>query len=89
MVVPSPDAAPIVRGSVGVPACDAYLEDFARCIRKMDRAAQPAARRALESLRKSWVLSSSTGGGGGSLAHACQMATEAGRAATAGIGCGF
>ena len=88
-MVPSADAAPIARDTVGVPACDAYLEDFARCIRKMDRAAQPAARRALESLRRSWVLSSSSGGGGGSLAHACQMATEAARAATAGIGCSY
>lgn len=89
VLVPSADAAPVVRDTVGVPACDAYLEDFARCIRKMDKAAQPAARRALESLRKSWVLSSSSVGGSGPLAHACQMATEAARSATAGIGCSF
>jgi len=88
-VVPSPDAAPIARDTVGVPVCDAYIEDFARCMRKMDRAAQPAARRALDSLRRSWVLSSRSGDGGASLAHACQMATEAARAATAGIGCSF
>src|SRR5262245_59348913 len=87
VTVAAPDAVPIVRDTVGIPACDAYLDDFGRCIRKMDKAAQPAARRALDGLRRSWVASSRSPDGRAALAHACPMATEAARAATAGIGC--
>src|SRR5262249_25326527 len=44
--VAAPDAG--ARAALGVPACDAYLEELARCIHKMDKAAQPAARAFLE-----------------------------------------
>ncbi len=87
--VAAADAAPAARATVGVPACDAYLEDFARCIHKMDKAAQPAARRFLEDTRRVWWQSAHSVDGSGSLAQACRMASDAARNATAGLGCGF
>ncbi|HKA86069.1 MAG TPA: hypothetical protein VKE22_00335 [Haliangiales bacterium] len=85
--VAAPDAG--ARAALGVPACDAYLEELARCIHKMDKAAQPAARRFLEDTRRAWAQSARAVDGSGALSSACRLASDAARNATAGLGCSF
>jgi hypothetical protein len=90
IVVAPHDAGPVTpRATLGVPVCDAYLDDFARCIHKMDRAAQPAARKLLDDTRRAWSQSARSVEGNVVLSQACKLASDAARAATAGMGCGF
>ena len=78
---------PPARTQLGVPACDAYLDELARCIHRMDRAAQPAARKLLDDQRRAWAASARSIDANATLAQACKAAADAARSATSGIGC--
>jgi hypothetical protein len=63
---------------IGVPACDAYLETYARCIReKMPEESRKTALNAIEQSADAWRQAAQNEAGREALAQACKTATEA------------
>jgi hypothetical protein len=84
-VIPREDS-PI--GLVGVPPCDRYLENYARCLRtKVPAASRAMMEKSLNTTREAWRKAVATEAGKAGLAQACNTASAAAGKAMKAFGC--
>jgi hypothetical protein len=75
--------------SIGVPACDEYLDKVARCISTLSEESANAMRETAAESRRAWQELAATEDGRAVLADACKAALETTEASARAAGCSW
>jgi hypothetical protein len=85
----APETAPPSGKTVGVPACDEYLDKMARCIAKLSPESREPLAAGMEDSRKAWQSTAATAEGRAALVDACKAALDAAKTAATAMGCSW
>lgn len=86
----SAPAAPAASTSIGIAACDDYLNKYEACVKdKVPEAARAQFKQSLDQARDQWKKASTDANAKAGLEQACKQATDAAKQAMQAFGCQF